>query len=97
MVEEEEVDEESHDNDATPLEIESEEPTEQAAVDDNQSHDQSEGKLTNQSNGMLSDFLSSEVAYASSRHKAGVLPPHGLPCLRELLRFLISIINTTDR
>ena len=95
MLEEEEVDEESHDNEATPPE--SEEPTEQSAVQDDQSHDQPVDKLTNQSNGMLSEFLSSEVAYASSRHKAGVLPPHGLPCLRELLRFLISIINTTDR
>ena len=94
-MEEEEVDEESHDNEAKPPE--SEEPTEQSPVDDDQSHDQPEDKPTNQSNGMLSEFLSSEVACVSSRHKAGVLPPHGLPCLRELLRFLISIINTSDR
>ena len=64
---------------------------------EDESHDQAEDKLTNQNNGILSEIVSNDVACASSRHKAGVLPPHGLPCLRELLRFLISIINTTDR
>lgn len=95
VLEEEEVEEESHDKEDTPLE--SEEPTGQPAVEDDQSCDQNEDKPANQNNETLSEFLSNEVAYASSRHKAGVLPPHGLPCLRELLRFLISIINTTDR
>ena len=64
---------------------------------EDESHDQAEDKLTNQNNGILSEIVSNDVACASSRHKAGVLPPHGLPCLRELLRFLNSIINTTDR
>ena len=97
VLEEEEVEEdESHDNEA-PL-TENREPTDQCEVPtDDQSHDQTEGKLTNQNNGTLSEFLSNDVACASSRHKAGVLPPHGLPCLRELLRFLISIVNATDK
>ena len=64
---------------------------------EDESRDQPGDKLTNQNNGILSEIVSNDVACASSRHKAGVLPPHGLPCLRELLRFLISIINTTDR
>ena len=29
--------------------------------------------------------------------KDKVLTPYGLPCVRELLRFLVSIINTQDR
>ena len=29
--------------------------------------------------------------------KDKVLTPYGLPCVRELLRFLISIINTQER
>ena len=59
--------------------------------------DLNEDDPTNQNNGTALEVVSNDVACASSRHKAGVLPPHGLPCLRELLRFLISIINTTDR
>ncbi len=44
------------------------------------------------------DFVSSDVCYVSSRHKHGSSPqPYGLPCVRELLRFLISITNTRDR
>lgn len=94
VLEEEEVEEdESHDNQAPPTE--NREPTDQSEVPtDDQSHDRTEGKLTS---GTLSEFLSNDVACASSRHKAGVLPPHGLPCLRELLRFLVSIINATDK
>ena len=96
VLEEEEVegvDSMSNDKDESPP-TENEEPTEQSEAPENQSHDLAENKL---SNGTLSEFLSNEVACASSRHKAGVLSPYGLPCLRELLRFLISIINSSDR
>ena len=44
------------------------------------------------------DFVSSDVCFVSSRHKHVSSPvPYGLPCVRELLRFLVSIINSRDR
>ena len=44
------------------------------------------------------DMLSTQVAMASIRHKHGDMsPPYGLPCVRELLRFLITIINPEDK
>ena len=98
LEEEEAEEEESHDIQELPAEsAESAEQPKSATSAEDESHDQTEDKLANQNDGTLSEFMSNEVACASSRHKAGVLPPHGLPCLRELLRFLISIINTTDR
>lgn len=42
-------------------------------------------------------FVSSDVISATSRHKHGTLVPYGLPCIRELLRFLASIINMRER
>lgn len=42
-------------------------------------------------------FISSDVISATSRHKHGTLVPYGLPCVRELLRFLASIINMRER
>ena len=33
----------------------------------------------------------------SVHEKDKTLTPYGLPCVRELLRFLVSIINTEDR
>ena len=99
LEEEEDAEEQqSHDKDETPP-TDNKETAEQVETSEDQSRDQMENKLTNQSNGSaLTEFLSNEVACASSRHKASVqLPPYGLPCLRELLRFLISIINSTDR
>ena len=44
-----------------------------------------------------SDFVSSDVCYVTSRHKHVTLVPYGLPCVRELLRFLVSIINMRER
>lgn len=95
LQEEEAEEEESQEPQEPPAE--NAESAEQPESAEDESHDQSEDKLTNHSNGILSEIVSNDVACASSRHKAGVLPPHGLPCLRELLRFLISIINATDR
>ena len=43
------------------------------------------------------EFVSSDVCYVTSRHKHGTLVPYGLPCIRELLRFLVSIINMRER
>ena len=43
------------------------------------------------------EFVSSDVCYVTSRHKHGTLAPYGLPCIRELLRFLVSIINMRER
>ncbi|XP_064404547.1 Golgi-specific brefeldin A-resistance guanine nucleotide exchange factor 1-like isoform X2 [Halichondria panicea] len=37
------------------------------------------------------------VAIAPHRHKPGALCPYGLPCVKELLRFLTSIINTSEK
>lgn len=37
------------------------------------------------------------VAIAPHRHKAGGRSPYGLPCVRELLRFLTSIINNDEK
>ena len=95
LQEEETEEEESQEGQVPPAE--SADSVEQPENTEDELHDQSEDKLTNQNNGALSEIVSNDVACASSRHKAGMLPPHGLPCLRELLRFLISIINTTDR
>ncbi|CAI8046654.1 Golgi-specific brefeldin A-resistance guanine nucleotide exchange factor 1 [Geodia barretti] len=43
------------------------------------------------------EFVSSDVITATSRHRQGTLAPYGLPCVRELLRFLVSIINVKER
>lgn len=43
------------------------------------------------------EFVSGDVFSATSRHKHGTLVPYGLPCVRELLRFLVSIINMRER
>ena len=43
------------------------------------------------------EFVSSDVITATSRHRQGTLTPYGLPCVRELLRFLVSIINVKER
>ena len=43
------------------------------------------------------EFVSSDVIAATSRHRHGTLAPYGLPCVRELLRFLVSIINMKER
>ena len=43
------------------------------------------------------EFVSSDVIAAASRQKQGTLAPYGLPCVRELLRFLVSIINIRER
>ena len=94
LQEEEAEEEESQETQEPPAE--NAESAEQSKSAD-ESRDQAKDELTNQNDGILSEIVSNDVACASSRHKAGVLPPHGLPCLRELLRFLISIINTTDR
>ena len=50
---------------------------------------------TNQS-AAVSEFASGEVFNAATRHKHSSTP-YGLPCVRELVRFLISIINVRDR
>lgn len=42
-------------------------------------------------------FVSSDVISATSRHKHLTLVPYGLPCVRELLRFLASFINMRER
>lgn len=39
----------------------------------------------------------SSVAMAPLRHKPGAMSPYSLPCVRELLRFLTSIVNTAER
>ena len=95
-MEEETEEEESQETREPP--VDSADSAEQPDVNaEDESHDQTEDNLTNQNSGTLSEIVSNDVACASSRHKAGILPPHGLPCLRELLRFLISIINSLDR
>jgi len=43
------------------------------------------------------EFVSSDVFNVTTRHKHGSFTPYGLPCVRELMRFLISIINVRDR
>ena len=43
------------------------------------------------------EFVSSAVISAASRQRQGTLAPYGLPCVRELLRFLVSIINIRER
>ena len=43
------------------------------------------------------EFVSGDVFSAVSRHKQGTLLPYGLPCVRELLRFLVSLINMRER
>ncbi len=37
------------------------------------------------------------VAVAPHRHKPGAMCPYGLPCVKELLRFLTSIISNSDK
>ena len=37
------------------------------------------------------------VAIAPLRHKPGALSPYSVPCVRELLRFLTSIMNAAER
>ena len=43
------------------------------------------------------ELVSSDICYVASRHKRATLMPYGLPCIRELLRFLVSIINMRER
>ena len=43
------------------------------------------------------EFVSGDVFSGTSRHRHGTLVPYGLPCVRELLRFLVSIINMRER
>ena len=43
------------------------------------------------------EFVSGDVFSAVSRHKQSTLVPYGLPCVRELLRFLVSLINMRER
>ena len=49
-----------------------------------------------ETNKILEEELVSEDKSATLE-KEKVLTPYGLPCVRELLRFLVSIITTQDR
>lgn len=72
--------------------------------DDGDEHDQlkQQDELKDEEPSSVSEtqqtgFISSDVISATSRHKHGTLVPYGLPCVRELLRFLASIINMRER
>ena len=75
------------------------------SVDEGDEHDQLEQQDDTQEDGepvskpeiQQTQFVSSDVISAVSRHKHGTLAPYGLPCVRELLRFLVSIINMRER
>ena len=75
------------------------------SVDEGDEHDQLEQQDDTQEDGepvskpetQQAQFVSSDVFSAVSRHKHGTLVPYGLPCVRELLRFLVSIINMRER
>ncbi len=43
------------------------------------------------------DGCVTNVAIAPHRHKPGHMCPYGLPCVKELLRFLTSIINSSEK
>ena len=66
---------------------------------DTESHDQEEksDEQETESHDQAHDEGVSSVAIAPHRHKPGTMCPYGLPCVKELLRFLTSIINVTER
>lgn len=74
------------------LPAESTDQSDEVAVE---SHDQ-EPDPANETPEDNSEELES-VAKEKEEVKDKVLTPYGLPCVRELLRFLVSIINTQDR
>ena len=61
-----------------------------------ESHDQ-DGVPSDKPEEPPSEFVSSDVCYVTSRHKHVTVVPYGLPCVRELLRFLVSITNMRER
>ncbi len=92
--EEEQSEEEPQDHDVT---------TETSGIDQSEerveSHEEEEeGPTGEDAEEEKHALVSSDICYVSSRHKHGSSPqPYGLPCVRELLRFLISITNPRDK
>ena len=67
--------------------------TEPKSNDQDEKSDDQEAESHDQSH----DEGVSSVAIAPHRHKPGAMCPYGLPCVKELLRFLTSIINVAER